>query len=54
MGAIVLATARSWEVRPERDESLRGWELNCVGRYGVGNYLNGWCVELYADCATPA
>jgi N4-gp56 family major capsid protein len=53
-GAIALVTARSWDVRPERDESLRGWELNCVGRYGVGNYLNGWTVELYADATTPA
>jgi len=53
-GAIILATARSWDVKPERDESLRGWELNCVGRYGVGNYLNGWTVELYTNATTPA
>ena len=36
------------------DASLRGWELVYVGRYGVGNYLNGWTVELYNDCLTPA
>jgi len=53
-GAIILATARNWEVRPERDESLRGFELNCVGRYGVGNYLNSWTVELFTDATTPA
>jgi hypothetical protein len=52
--SIILATAREWNVEPERDASLRAWELNCVGRYGVGNYLNGWCVELYADASTPA
>lgn len=53
-GSIILATARDWDVRPERDESLRGWELNCVGRYGVGEYLAGWIVELFTDAATPA
>lgn len=52
-GSIVLATARDWDVRPERDESLRGWELNCVGRYGYGEYLAGWIAELYSDAATP-
>lgn len=53
-GGLVLATARDWDIRPERDESLRGWELNCVGRYGVGEYLAGWIVELFADASTPA
>jgi len=51
--SIILATAREWNVEPERDASLRAWELNCVGRYGVANYLNGWTVELYSDAATP-
>lgn len=53
-GAIILATARNWAVKPERDESLRGWELNCVGRYGVGQYLAGWTVGVLTDAATPA
>jgi len=53
-GAIILVTARDWDVKPERDESLRGWELNCVGRYGVGEYCPGWIVELYTDSSTPA
>jgi len=52
--SIILATARDWDVEPERDASLRAWELNCVGRYGVSNYLNGWTVELYSDATTPA
>ena len=52
--SMILATAREWNVEPERDASLRAWELNCVGRYGVANYLNGWCVELYTDAATPS
>jgi|TARA_Y100000310_G_scaffold247250_1_gene252817 hypothetical protein len=53
-GAIILGTASEWSVEPERDASLRGWELNIVGEYGVGEYLAGWIVELAADAATPA
>ena len=53
-GAIILGTARDWNVEPEYDASLRGWELNCVGRYGVGEYLAGWIVELYSDATAPA
>lgn len=53
-GGIVLATAREWDVRPERDESLRGWELNCVGRYGVGTYNTSWIVEIWSDATQPA
>jgi len=52
--SIILATAREWNVEPERDASLRAWELNCVGRYGMANYLTTWCVELYTDATTPA
>lgn len=52
--SIILATAREWSTEPERDASLRAWELNCVGRYGVANYLNRWTVELYSDASTPA
>ena len=53
-GGIIYVSARDAEVKPTRDESLRGVELVYVGRYGVGNYLNGWTVELYNDAATPA
>lgn len=53
-GAIIYASAREPDIEPERDASLRGWEMNYVGRYGVGNYLNGWTVELYTDASTPA
>lgn len=52
--SIVCVTARDWSPEPERDGSLRAWEINCVGRYGVGNYLNGWTVELYSDATAPA
>jgi len=53
-GGIILATANEWSVEPERDASLRGWELNVVGEYGVGEYLAGWIVSLNSDAATPA
>ncbi len=53
-GSIILATANEWSVEPERDASLRGWELNVVGEYGVGEYLAGWIVELLMDATTPA
>ena len=52
-GAIVLATANEWSVEPERDASLRATELNVVGEYGVGYYLNNWCVELNHDATVP-
>lgn len=52
-GGIIYVSAREPSIEDERDGSLRGWELNYVGRYGVGNYLNGWCVEVYGDASTP-
>jgi len=52
-GSIVLVTARDWDIEPEYDPSLRGWELNCVGRYGFGEYLAGWIVTIHSDAATP-
>ncbi len=54
MGAIIYGSAREPTIEPERDGSLRAWEMNYVGRYGVGEYLAGWIVELYSDAATPA
>jgi hypothetical protein len=53
-GGIIYVSAREPSVETERDASLRGYELNYVGRYGVGNYLNGWTVELYTNASTPA
>ena len=58
-GAILYCPAREPNIEMDGggngyDASLRGWELVYVGRYGVGNYLNGWCVELYNDATTPA
>jgi len=53
-GGIIYVSARGADVEQEYDQSLRGWELVYVGRYGVGNYLNAWTVELYNDAATPS
>lgn len=53
-GGLIYVSAREPSVEPERDASLRGWELNYVGRYGVGEYLPGWIVELFADATAPA
>ncbi len=53
-GGIIYVSAREPTVKPTRDESLRGWELVYVGRYGVGNYSNDWCVEMWANADTPA
>ena len=52
-GGIILATADEWDVRPERDESLRATELNIVGEYGTAIYLATSIVELSLDAATP-
>ena len=53
-GGLVLVTAKEWDVKPERDESLRATELNVVGEYAVGEYLASWIVELFNDCTSPA
>ncbi len=53
-GGIIFVSAREPDVRPTRDESLRGVELVYVGRYGVGNYVNEWTVELWTNADTPA
>jgi hypothetical protein len=53
-GGILYVPAREPTIENTYDASLRGWELVYVGRYGVGNYLNGWTVTCYTDCSTPA
>ncbi len=37
----------------ERDASLRGWEVNFVGRWARAEYNNGWGHEMLFDSATP-
>jgi hypothetical protein len=53
-GGLVLATAKDWDVSPERDESLRATELNIVAEYAVGEYHAGWLVGLLNDGTAPA
>lgn len=53
-GGIIYVEKRAPEIKPDDDPSMRGVELNYVGRYGVGEYLAGWIVELYTDAAAPA
>ncbi len=53
-GSIILATANEWSVDPERDASLRATELNIVGEYGVGYYMDDWCVDMRHDGTLPA
>ena len=53
-GSLIHGVARTMGIEKERDASARAWEVNCVGRYGVGEYLAGWIVELMADATTPA
>jgi len=53
-GAIILATANEWSVEPERDASLRATELNIVGEYGVGYYMDDWAIDMNNDADTPA
>lgn len=51
---IIYVSAREPTVEPERDASLRAWELNYVGRYGVGIYRNGHVVGILSDATSPA
>ena len=53
-GGIIYAPRRQPTIRPERDESLRGVEINYYGRYGVSIFRSGWVVELYSDASSPA
>lgn len=53
-GGLVLVTAKEWDVKSQRDESLRATELNVVGEYAVGEYLAGWICELFNDATAPS
>lgn len=40
-------------VEKQRDASLRGWELNFVGRWARGEYSDAWGREMLFDSALP-
>ena len=52
--AIVAVKYENPSVRVQRDESLRGVELNYVGSQGQGMYDTSWAFEFYTDASTPS
>jgi hypothetical protein len=51
--SIVGITYEEPSIRVQRDESMRGVEVNYVGAYGQGMYEPAWAFELYTDASTP-
>jgi len=49
--ALGLAVKWDIKVEPERDASIRGWELNATACYGVGELVDSYGVEMYFDAA---
>jgi len=47
--ALALAMKRDFVIEPERNASLRGWELNATAVYGVGELDDSYGVEMYFD-----
>ena len=47
--ALALAMKRDFVIEPERNASLRGWELNATAVYGVGELDDAYGVEMYFD-----
>ena len=50
---IVEVNYESPSVRVQRDESLRGVELNYVGVHGQGVYDSTWVFTMHSDASTP-
>ena len=51
--AIISIMYEAPSVRVQRDESLRGVELNYVGIHGSGMYDTAWAFEYNCDASTP-
>ena len=47
--ALALAMKRDIDIEPERNASLRAWELNATAVYGVGELDDTYGVEMYFD-----
>ena len=47
--ALGLAVKWDINIEPQRDASIRGWELNATAAYGVGELQDGAGVEMYFD-----
>ena len=52
--ALLLVVTDEGSMRPERDESLRATELNYVGEYGFGEWVNSYGYFLRKDAAAPS
>ncbi len=50
---ILVELGPGANVERERDASLRGWELNFVGRWARGEYNDSWGLEGTFDSASP-
>lgn len=50
---ILVELGANPKAERERDASLRGWEVNFVGRWARGEYNDSWGVEGTYDSATP-
>ena len=47
--AIGLAVKWDINIEPERDASIRGWELNATACYGVAELKDDYGIEMYFD-----
>jgi|TARA_Y100000310_G_scaffold174311_1_gene174392 N4-gp56 family major capsid protein len=50
-GAIGLAIKWDINMEPQRDASLRAWELNATACYGVAELVDGYGIEMKFDAA---
>lgn len=53
-GALAFDSRKAPTLEPERDASLRAWELNMVGGYAHGVRRPTWGVKYTADASTPS
>lgn len=51
--SMVFVEEAGEQMRPQRDESLRGTELNLVGSYGWGVWENNWIHYILSDVTAP-
>ncbi len=47
--ALAIAVKRDFNLAPQRDESLRAWELNATAVYGVAELDDDFGVQITAD-----
>lgn len=53
-GALAFDSRKAPTLEPERDASLRAWELNMTAGYAHGVRRNSFGVKYTADAATPS